>query len=188
MSTEKPSEGRSIIEKTPDGLRVVIPVKKGAVLSLLLTFTFIWFLLEVGYINELINSGLLLDSRIFSMFWLLGWTAIGVYFGILTIWSVGGREIITFSSNSLLIEKRVINLGTKKQYSINDIKNLRIYSSGLSPFPMDRMREFVDKELGGKLSFDYGIGTIRFASGINEVDAKYLLDELNSRGLPVGKT
>ncbi len=35
---------------------------------------------------------------------------------------------------------------------------------------------------GGKLKFDYGLKTIKFGNGIDEAEAKHLIDEIKRRG------
>ena len=69
-------------------------------------------------------------------------------------------------------------------FDIKEIKNLQVNSSLVS-FPFFRnLSNFNMPGIvsGGTLKFDYGFKTIHFAAGIEEAEARYILDEINKKG------
>lgn len=186
MNIEKPSAGRSKVTNTYDGLQIIIPSKKGAFQIFMVIFLCAWmggWLMSEGtVIKELITGNPSTEARLFLTFWLVAWTVGGIFCTLIIIWNIAGKEIISISSNAIRLERKALNVGSNKLYSIGDVKNIRIHTGNASPFSWQWSMEFYGIG-GGKLAFDYGLKTIRFASGIDEIEAKHLMELLKDRGV-----
>ena len=135
--------------------------------------------------NEIFKSpdkGLPVRVDLFLLFWLIGWTIAGIaVFGFLA-WMIAGKEVITLTSEALIIEKGVFKLGKSKHYLLSDVKNLRLNPSYVTGF-----FGFLNPEHlfwpQSRLAFDFGMKTVKFAASIDEAEASSLLEMFKQRGL-----
>ncbi len=183
---ERPYEGRAKVNFDGISLLIKIPSKKNWFIILFLAaWMGGWFMGETSAINELLSS----DNNgvnSFMLFWLVGWTIGGLFAITILIWTLLGQETIQIESGVLSISKGILDIGLfKKNYDLNNIKNLE-----LNPEPIGMDSLFGQKKkigdfwgiTGGKLRFDYGMKTIKLGIGIDEAEARYLIDEIKKRG------
>ena len=118
---------------------------------------------------------------IFDLVWLTLWT-IGGAFAIFTfLWQIVGREEIEVAAYSITSSQVVLFFRRSKEYSSEHIKDLRT-----SPMGMNEMHNWSRSLViygigGGILVFDYGAGTIRFGSGIDEAEGKQIIAEIQQK-------
>jgi len=164
-------------------LEVVIPSDKHVFGTL---YAFIWL---VGWIfGEVFSFSSIITSPpeeplalAFLIVWLIGWTFVGVMIVSKIIWNLFGKEIILLSAESLKIERRALKVSRSKIYALPDVKNFRLfrYSGRKSSFFGWSGQEFWNKN--GKLAFDYGMKTVKFAFEPDEAEASYILEFLKPR-------
>ncbi len=182
---EKPSEGRAKIEHDGLSMKITIPSKKNWFIILFLSAWMMgWFWGESYAIKDLLETEILFIDG-FMIFWLIGWTIGGLFAIIVLLWTLFGCEIITIEKPIFKIEKGVLNIGIiKKSYDLGIIKNLELspVSNTDSIFSNKKnINEFWGMT-GGKIRFDYGMKTIKFGIGLDEAEARHLIDELKRRG------
>lgn len=182
---EKPFPGRARIEHDGFSMKITIPSKKNWFIILFLSaWMGGWYFGESSAIKDVLNTENIFADG-FMLFWLAGWTIGGLFAIIAPLWTLFGCEYITIEKPVFKIEKGLMNYGIiKKSYDLSMIKNLE-----LSP-ESDTNSIFGSKKninefwglTGGKLRFDYGMKTIKFGIGIDEAEARHLIEELISKG------
>jgi hypothetical protein len=173
MAVLTPPKPRSVISDDGGRLRIDIPVVRS-----LFSFTFLAFWIGGWACGELFAFREVLKSKsIFSnpflVFWLGMWTVFGVYAIWSWLWLLGGREIIRIENGILSVRKEVGRLGRTNEYSLTDIRALRV-----SPPVYQSRRNMVPD---GTIAFDYGAKTYRLGSGIDEAEAKHLVETIRLR-------
>ena len=183
---EKPYKGRAKVNF--DGLRLLIKIpskKNWFIILFLAVWMFGWFMGETSAINEILSSDNYFGNS-FMMIWLIGWTLGGLFAITILLWSLFGQETILIERGILSISKGIMDIAIiKKNYDLNSIKNLE-----LNPEPSGMHNFFGQKKnigdfwglTGGKLRFDYGMKTIKLGLGIDEAEARHLIDEIKNRG------
>jgi hypothetical protein len=175
---ERPSNGRARISQDFTALKIEIPSRKNWFVLIFFTFWLGgWFMGESFAIQEVFNSGVPFYENAFLLFWLGGWTVGGAFVILTILWQLIGKEIIIVSRGILKIEKSIRFVGLKKSYDIASIKNLTI-----NPVPQlsnwNNRRNSSNVLNSGKIQFDYGMKTIKFANDVEEAEARMLLTKL----------
>jgi hypothetical protein len=178
----KPGRGRPRIETFGFDTRVIVPAKRNIfIIVFLLIWLGGWFFGETSVIGELL-TGKSDSAGIFMLIWLCGWTLGGAIVLGIVAWNLAGKEVITFSNNSLKIEKKVGSLGFNREYLLSEIHDFRVLENCGGAFFGSRSGDPWGF-LGGTIAFDYGMNTVRFGLGIDPAEANYLLEQLTERGL-----
>ncbi len=194
---ESPYAGRAKVEETLRDLTIEIPVKRNIFVFLFLSFWLcMWLFGELSVLVMLLGAvlhfsvggldsfGVLSFEYIFLSFWFVAWT-FGGFFALKSwIWMFKGKEIIKINREELSIAKKYSIFSPDKSYDIKEIKNIQLNTS-ISSFPfLGNLSNFSFPGMAttGSLKFDYGFKTILFASGLDEAEAKYLLEKINDKG------
>jgi hypothetical protein len=130
-----------------------------------------------GFIGGHIGIG-----NLFLLFWLCGWT-VGGFFAIKTLlWNLKGKEIINMGQGYLSIARKGLLFSKTKTYDLKEAKKFRSQeeTNDFSAFRGGRRNNLVAFYANGTIRFDYGLQTVKFASGIDEAEANYILDKLKT--------
>ncbi|MFN8207288.1 MAG: hypothetical protein U0T82_07755 [Bacteroidales bacterium] len=187
---EKPYNGRAQINYDGVRMRITIPSKKNW-FAILFSAAWMggWFMGESFAINEvasLNNAG----TDAFLLFWLVGWTIGGIFVFTFLLYSLFGQETIVIERDVFSVSKGILDLGLiKKNYDVRSIKNLE-----LNPDPGGMNTLFGEKKnagefwglTGGKIRFDYGMKTVKLGVGIDEAEARYMIEEIKKHGFYKG--
>jgi hypothetical protein len=175
----KPPPSKHTIEKLGNKTIISIPTPKQWLLLLLLGFWSAgWTLAVFDTIRELtreipneINWGI--------VFWFVGYTIGGLAILSSYLWLLFGREVIEVNGQSLTISRNVLGIRLPKEYSVEHIKDLRTSSI------TNNLRRLRAYQLwgynSGSVAFDYRSRTLKFASGVDEIEAKQIVDEIKIR-------
>lgn len=137
-----------------------------------------WVMGEISVIGTILNSDTSIFANAFLLFWLVGWTVGGVVALYKISWQLVGREIINVERGLLRIEKSVKGIGRKKVYDIKSIQNIDINpTQDLGDWGGNYNRNLFGMK-GGKIKFDYGMKTIKFANDIDEAEARMIIEKL----------
>lgn len=183
---EIPYKGRATVQDNITDLQIVIPAKRNWFIIL---FLGAW--LGGWLMGEFFALGLVTGSfghrgpaNLFVLFWLIGWTVGGFFAFRAFLWNLSGREIITIGQGRLTIDKKGAPLFKSKTYDVNEVKNIRIQEDNFATGPFGiRPTGFAGLNAGGIIRFDYGLKTVKFADGIDEAEARYILEKLKDRRL-----
>ena len=92
------------------------------------------------------------------------------------LWGIAGREIVTITSDKLVVKQDVFGLGFRQTYLFSQIRNLR--SSVTNPAMFSLEYNLQESGIaGGTVAFDYSGKLIRFGLQLQKKDA----DELVAR-------
>lgn len=180
---EQPYGGISQFVESHDKIQVIIPVKKNWFVA---AFFGLWLCgWAVGEITALtmIANGFM-DGNIFlllfMLIWFTAWTAGGIFALRTIIWIISGKEIITFSGNTLTTYKKGLLFSKPKTYDTNSIINIRIreYNDGWGASLFQRKPIIAP----GIIHFSYGMKTIKMGSGIDYPEAEQILKTIKSKG------
>ena len=184
---ERPYKGRATIQDNITDLQIIIPAKRNWFIIL-----FIGAWLGGWLIGEFFALGMVTGlfggkspANLFILFWLIGWTVGGFFAFRMFLWNLIGKEIIIIGQGILTVDKKGALLFKAKTYDLNEVKNIRAQDDNLGvggPFGI-RPSGFGAFKAGGTIRFDYGLQTVRFAGGIDEAEAKFILEKLKDRHL-----
>jgi len=178
MGTVEVSKGRATVSSELGGLKVVIPSKKNVFIMLFL-FAWLggWFFGETSAIRSLANPK---GQEVgFLAFWLLGWTVGGAFAALTWLWNLAGREILGFGPGKFTYRRAIGPFGLTKTYDLMHMKDMRAVPApsvfqgnrGLSAWGLS----------GGQIAFDYGASTINVGAGVDEAEAKSIVQAIKAR-------
>ena len=199
MPIIQPPIERHTVQDDGAALRISIPSRKN---TFFLIFTGFWLvcwaageifvggMVIAGIINLLFDTPViagvdgisLAGGGCFILIWLLFWTVGGGFMLYGFLWQLVGREVVTVSYEGITTQRAVFRFGRKKEYLAAHIKDLRVspWSLPTSMFGWNRMG-YMWGMSGGMLAFDYGAQTFRFGAGVDEAEAKQILDKITGR-------
>ena len=178
--TEKPYSGKAKIKFDGRQLKIIIPSKKNFLTIFFLVFWIagmIFAFFTFPQDSDFYETGM---PREFSFFWFFGWGIGGVFVAVILFWMILGRETIIFENNICQIKKGILDIVlVNKSYEIKHIKNLELN-------PLDTETNFLGQKRtgpeygfkGGKIRFDYGMKTKKFAIAVDEAEARFIIDEI----------
>ena len=183
---EQPYKGRAILQDNITDLQIIIPTRKNWFIIL---FTGAWLggwvfgeVFAISAVTGLLSGN---PAGFFILFWLIGWTVGGFFVMRVFLWMLKGKEIITVGQSRLSIDKKGLLLFRPKIYDLNEVKNMRVHddSLGYSGFFGGHRSNFGAFSSIGTIRFDYGLQTVKFGGGLDEAEAKFIIQKLNDRHL-----
>lgn len=178
MSLVKVSTGRATVSPTFSPLAITIPARRHWFAIVFLPLWLVgWFMGETSAIRELSEGGD--GAGLFMVVWLTAWT-VGGAFALLTLaWTIAGKEVLAVGGGVLTHRRQIGPIGITRAYDAQQVRDLRVTPVpepgwGRSNNPMS----FTD----GPITFDYGATTIRIGAGVDEAEAKSLVETLRGRG------
>jgi hypothetical protein len=183
---ERPYTGRATIQDNFTDLQIIIPAKRNWFIIIFIGgWLGGWLMGEIfalGAVTGLLGGNLV---GLFILFWLIVWT-VGGFFAFRTfLWNLKGKEVITVGQGRLTIDKKGALLFKPKVYDLNEVSSIRVQDDnfGFGGLFSGGRNDFGALNLGGTIRFDYGLQTVKFASGIDEAEAKFIVDKLKERHL-----
>jgi len=175
-----PPEPRHTVEDTGDGLRFYIPPPRH---WYVLLFLILWLFVWVGIGSQFVFGAFFRTTTgldWFHVIWSVGWF-LGTGYVIFTVaWMLVGVEVIDVSPQGIQARRQVFGLGRTRDYDGNHIRQLRASPMNYSAF--NRSQSFESLGLaGGQIAFDYGAKTVRFGGGIDEAEARMIVDAIVQR-------
>jgi len=178
----KPPGPRHTFTEQVGGLVFRIPSRRNVfVIGFLTLWLCGWFVGEItAPVALFANLNKNPAAAAFMLFWLCGWTVGGAFAIYTWLWQVRGCEVITVSPTALSIKREVFGFGRAKHYDVAEIRELRVSPLIISPSEA-RSGMSLWGLSGGALAFDYGSRTFRFGAGIDEAEARTILETITSR-------
>jgi hypothetical protein len=178
MFVKPPGPRHRVIEQG-QGIAIRIPTRRNIfILGFLTLWLCGWALGEVSAPIAFFSSAKKdPGTASFLLFWICGWTVGGAFAFCAWIWQFKGCEIIAVSSAGLSIRHEVIGFGRTKNYDLSEIRYLRVAAPTFNPFDFRSSLAFWGIG-GGAIAFDYGFKTFRFAAGVDEAEARIILQRI----------
>jgi hypothetical protein len=189
MSIVQPTKERHTLQDDGSLLKFTIPSRKSCVAIFYLGFWIIFWAFGEIMVGSIFSKALIgsyskqipdnnagvsaiLFMGVFLFIWLTIWTAGGIYAIYTFLWQLAGKEVVEISTESIRYQRAIFGLGRAKEYLTAHIKELRV-----SPL-MVTHRLFGRSKVVGLIAFDYGARTYRFGEGIDEAEAKLILEKI----------
>jgi hypothetical protein len=173
------SHTQTLIEETPSGLRVLMPVPRmGCVIAFLGVWLFGWAAGEISALRALL--GLLVEREggltgfggaLFLLIWLVGWTAGGAVAGFIFLMMLDGREILTVDDTIIRRRAEAFRWGLSWRYPLEKCSNLRPTGNG------GDVKNFISFDYTGPKSEK----TVRLGSGLTETAAEEVAEKIWAR-------
>ncbi|MCC6187101.1 MAG: hypothetical protein IT256_08110 [Chitinophagaceae bacterium] len=182
IELEEPFKGNAIFEQFDNGIQITIPSNKDWGKSIFLGFWIIVWALGLFFtISILIAGPILLKFIIFV--WLIFWVIGGLLAFKGFLWGVFGKEILFVQSGLIEITIDVPFFGNKKTYDLEVSKKFRVKEDDYRFYGIfaNRKNDFGKVIPEGRIRFDYGMKTIKFAGGIDEAEATFILSFLKEK-------
>lgn len=193
MPVTRRRRGRVLIEDSDEKLRLAFPVRAAPFNLFGLTIMLvIWAYAEVSAISAFMTGHVPdgtrfmfngVDSRSsndpdFMAKWLMGWTAMGLFFAGMFLFAVAGKEVIELDATWLKRRKLILGLGHGREYKVASIAELRptptpVMAPYLWNFPLNFNI--------GTICFDYGRDTHLLGAGLKESERRYIIEEMCRR-------
>jgi len=178
MSTVPVPAARATIEDGGSSVRVSVPARRNvAVIVFMLAWLGGWYFGERSVLRQLLASGVS-GRNAFLGFWLVGWSVGGLLAARAVLWMLFGREMIELRDSELAVRRAAFGVGRTRSYDIGAIKNLRA-----EPWTRAAGRNSLG-DLGGAtgtIAFDYGPKTIRCGGGMDEAEARQIVELFKGR-------
>jgi len=185
MPPVKPLAPRHYSEDIGNRLVITIPSRKNWFLILFIGFWIVaWAFAEIFVGFSMLRSLFRSSSAgpgIFGLVWLTIWTLGGAFAIYTFLWQIAGREEIEITSYSIILSQVVLFFRRSKEYASEHIKDLRTSPMGMHEmYNWSRSLAFYGIG-GGIIVFDYGAGTIRLGSGIDEAEGKQIISKIQQK-------
>jgi len=186
----KPFVGKAKIKDIINGYKIEIPAPRNWFVIIFMTawlggWAMGWFFAFTSIVQDFSNGW---DGiNFFLLFWLTGWTVGGAFVIKTLTWMILGKEIITIKNGQLEIIRKGDILSQPKSYDLNTATNFEVKKTpAFSYLNNSAGRNPWNNSSLGTLQFDYGMKTINFGIGIDEAEAKFLLEKFKSKNLIAG--
>jgi hypothetical protein len=181
---EIPSRGRATIDENFDGMEITIPAKKNFfIIPFLGVWLCFWLVAEIFVLSMLVGGSVGGPPGIFLFVWLCGWTAGGIFAFRAFWWNVAGKEVILIAQGAITLDKKGALFYKAKTYDLRESKNFRAQEDNIAYGPFGNMSMFnlFNLKNSGTIRFDYGLETIKFANGIHEAEANFIILKLKDK-------
>lgn len=135
-----------------------------------------WCTGETFAITTLFFGDTPLFANAFLLLWLTGWTAGGLFCITILLWSIAGQEIIKAENGVIEIGREIFSLKRSKKYHINELRQLTINPTSDSDVLGIGYQRNLFGLRGGVLKFDYGLKTLKLATGIDEAEGRLIIE------------
>jgi hypothetical protein len=171
---------RSTITGGPEGLEMVIQARRNLLVLLFLGVWLVgWLMGEVTAITQLF-SGRGTRPEGFLLLWLILWTGGGLFAAYTWLWMLIGKERILMGTSRLHVRRDVLGLGQTQTYEFHKVQNLRVAPQPPGPRDMGVALRLAGLA-GGLIAFEYQGKTIRFGAGIDETEARMMVERMKQR-------
>jgi len=176
----QPMARRSTWREGTAGRELAIPVRRNwVVLVIGPVWLALWITGIVGAAGQVVSGRARGGEAEFFEVWLAVAVAGAATVVYAWLWNAIGREVVGLRPGLLVIRRDVAGLGFSREYSLADVRHLRV-----SVPPSDAGRWSSPIRFGrepGVIAFDHGARTVRFAEGLDEAEASLVLEEMGLR-------
>ena len=126
---------------------------------------------------------LVTEFQVFLLFWLCGWAVGWIAAAGTLLWMFAGSETISVRGRDIEVWHQALGFSKRWLYQGSQIRNLSIASQPAWPFQFRWQVPFMRSSRNGSIKFDYGPRTIFVAPGLDEGEARMIVERL-ARKLP----
>lgn len=187
MGTSHPV--RATVYESAKGLTIEIPTSKNWIVIFVIGSWLVgWLIGEVfmlGFLAGFFYQEMEIENYLI-IFWIITWPLGGIFMLRIWLYMTFGKEVIIFSKEQLILDKKAALFYKAKTYGLMQVRNLSIYPNHTVDLLGLRRFQSWDLNSGGALKFNYGPEIILFASDIGKDEARTLLAKLAEKGIIKG--
>lgn len=181
MAKKRPSPPRITITDRPDELRIVMPNRRSLFVIIFLGFWICgWAVGTVMAPAQFLKSTAQLGEEWLMLTWFVVWMVGGVLAIYAWLWQVIGKETVTVRGHTLATRREMRGFGFGKDYNLVQMTDLRVGQAGFDPMDLTSALQLWGIG-GGVIAFEYGAKTRRFGAGLDETEAKQVVESLKRR-------
>jgi len=139
-------------------------------------FLLVWLAVEL-FFSIIILANLKAISSL--SIWLLGWTAIGLFFIKTWLWEVFGKTILSIQNNKLIIKKKFDFISSSKYISLTGITDLMILNKDIESTRYFTRPNYLFSTNTKSIIFNDGSSKITAVDWINQDDAELIIKILS---------
>jgi hypothetical protein len=176
-----PSESRHTIEDNGEMLRITIPALKRRYPILATGLGLVWVIIFLplasrSFFDSSYRGESWLPYALLVMFVLVCTSAV-----VILSWLLFGVEVIKVDPAGIKMRRQILGLGRTRECDGDHIRRLR---AAPIVYATTYRNNFTWEYLGlagGQIAFDYGAKTVRFGGGIDEAEARMIVDAITQR-------
>ena len=181
MSGHVPVEAyRSRIESIAGGLSILMPSRRSKLLAAFIIFWLAFWLMPFVGVMPIESNGKTMSHAIapppvFYIPWSIG----GLFALTMLAWTTAGNERVTIDTDTLAVRREAFGIGYTRRYAVSSVRALRVVDDASSTSSFGGFGRGDPFGLrSGSLAFDYGAKTIRFGSGVDAAEARYIVSRV----------
>ena len=172
---------RSRVESVGGGIEVTMPSRRNYVFAALqVVWLGFWVYALVAIVPPMFHETVRNPPPMaFMWIWIVGWVAGGCFIFALFLWTIAGLERVTVTPDGVLLRREAAGVGLTRHFDVKSVRALRVVDNvdnNVSFGGFGRGDPFGLRS--GSLAFDYGAKTIRFGSGVDAAEAKYIISKI----------
>ncbi len=178
MTVVKPTRSRAVLQQGTFGPRLVIPAPRRTVIVLFVALWLCaWFWGLKSALSAFRDPEAEAGAHWFMLLWLGVWVLGGAWAILILLWSLVGREVVSVERGLLIVRQELLGFGRKREYDLAQVRDVRTRGSQKTWGRQGIAAPgFGPKE--GTIVFDYGAATFGFGLGLEEGEAKVILEQL----------
>lgn len=181
MAKKQSSPSRVLITDTPDSLRIVIlGIRSWFVIGILGLWICAWGVAEVMVPAQFLQGTIPSEAQSLLFAWFAVWTVGGLLAIYAFLWQVIGKEMAAVQGQVFITRRDIGGFGFNTVYDLSRVKNLRAEPSGFNPLDISTALQLWGVG-GGRIVFDYDAKTHRFGAGLDEAEAKQIVEAIKKR-------
>jgi hypothetical protein len=173
-----PNSGQATVQDTGHSILIYIPAVAQLFVTCFLSF---WLLLwahgEFTAIKTIATDTDANSNKAFLLVWLCLWTLGGGFAIFALLWQFFGREVIELDQQYLRYRMEVLGIGRTKLFSVAHISNLRYAAPETTVGRHANNNALKPKAI----KFDFGKSTHGFGMGLDEAEAKQLIEAMGNK-------
>lgn len=178
MAIVEPGKGRAVIERSGMGLRITIPAPTQAFGLVFMSLWLVaWVVGEAFAIGKVASGEFYQNPETGLIIWFVVWTLGGGWIIYTLLWQLAGKEIIELNSTTLKQIRRVLLFNRSREFAVAKMANIRL----APPAPKYSNGKYMIQNPGfgsGAIAFDYGRDTQQLGQGLEEADARHVINEM----------
>lgn len=169
------AEPRATIVEEPGGLRIIIPVERNWFVILYLGVFLVFFLVFVAIV--LFNLSASPPKHGGFPLFLIILIVLGISMSYPFAWNAWGQEVAYITPGSLVVRREIFGIGRSQEFDLAHVREMR----ARQPYVPVWWRMYPLGKPPGSISFDYGAKTYSFGEGLDEAEAKGIVESVGKR-------
>jgi hypothetical protein len=174
---EQPYSGRAVITDNLSEINMIIPARKNWIMIIFLSFWLCGWLFGA----VMVTATMFRTHNVANLFigvWLLFWLSAGFVIMNIVAWQIFGKEIVTIGNGIISIRRTGTLFRKNKSYDLAHVTNVYAKEQPLYNRGYNNTKSLFNR---GTINFEYGLKTVRFGDGLDEAEARHIIEMLKAK-------